>query len=253
MKKFITVIAITGLVTGSAVAGADMTVDIGTAYVFRGSTVADDLVVQPALELSGFGMPTNYGAIAVGVWGSNNDTPSSDSIYETDWYLNYVLPQFVDGLDFYVRYTQYQYSFSVDEKELGLGVDWEVGDFMVGGSANFMLDDRAGTLTEDQKYFDIFGSYELEINENSEVTFGGLIALMFQGDLNSAAGLDDGFNHFELDATYSYALGEMWSLGASVAYIGQLDSNVLPDNPVVPGSVSYDKGLVAFFKVACEM
>jgi len=249
MKKFITVIAITGLVTGSAFAGADMTVDIGTAHVFRGVTIVEDLVIQPGLELNGFGMPTNYGAIAVGVWGStapfNDDTPSYDSIYETDWYLNYTLPKFTEALDLYIRYTQYQYSFAPDEKELGFGAGWELGDFVLGGSLNFMIDDRS-FATEKQKYFDFFADYALEINEKSDVTFGGLIALMFQGDGNSAAGLDDGFNQFELDATYTYALGEMWSLGASLAYIGQLDSNVLPDS-------AYDKGLVAFFKVACEM
>ena len=69
---------------------------------------------------------------------------------------------------------------------------------------------------------------------------------MFQSDGNSATGLDDGFNQYELDAVYTYALDEMWSLGASLAYIGQLDSNVLPDS-------AYDKGLVAFFNVGCEM
>jgi hypothetical protein len=69
---------------------------------------------------------------------------------------------------------------------------------------------------------------------------------MFQGDGNSTLGLDDGFNQFELDAAYTYALGEMWSLGASLAYIGQLDSNVLTD-------AAYDKGLVAFFSVGCDM
>ena len=249
MRKFITAIAITGLVAGSAVAGANMTVDIGTAHVFRGATVIDDLVIQPGLEMSGFGMPTNYGAIAVGAWGStapfNDDTPSYDSIYETDWYLNYTLPQFVKGLDLYVQYTQYQYSFDLDEKEIGLGVGWEIGDFLLGGSANFMIDDR-NPATESQKYFDLFANYALEINEKSEVTFGGLIALMFQGDGNSAAGLDDGFNQYELDAAYTYALTEMWSLGASVAYIGQLDSNVLTD-------AVYDKGLVGFFTVGCDM
>lgn len=249
MKKFIVMTAAVGLVAGSAIAGADLTVDIGTAHIFRGVTVVEDLVVQPGLELNGFGMPTNYGAIAVGAWGStapfNDDTPSYDSIYETDWYLNYTLPKFTEALDLYIQYTQYQYSFNLDEKELNFGLGYELGGFVLGGSANFMIDDR-NPATESQKYFDFFADYALEINEKSEVTFGGLISLMFQGDGNSAAGLDDGFNHFELDAAYTYALGEMWSLGASLAYIGQLDSNVLPD-------AWYDKGLVAFFNVGCEM
>lgn len=249
MKKFIIMTAAVGLVASSAIADATLDIDIGTAHVFRGTTVVEDLVVQPSVELNGFGMSTNYGVIALGVWGStapfNDDTPSFDSVYETDWYINYALPKFTEDLDLYIKYTQYQYSFSPDEKELGLGAAYDLGGFVLGTSLNFMIDDR-NFATEDQTYIDFFADYAMEINEKSEVTFGGLIGLMFQGDGNSAAGLDDGFNQFELDAVYTYQLGEMWNLGASLAYIGQLDSNVLPD-------YAYDKGLVAFFSVGCDM
>ena len=247
MKKVSMLSAAMILVAGSAVAGANLNVDIGSAYVFRGTTVADDLVVQPSLEMYGFGMPAEYGEITVGVWGTtapfNDDTPSLDSIFETDWYIFYSLPEMVERLNIYFGYTQYQYSFSPDEKEIAIGADYELGEFVLGGSLNFMTDDR-NPLTEDQTYIDLFAEYELEINEKSDVVFGALLGLLWQGDGNAALGLDDGFNHYELDAAYSYALGEMWSLGASLAYIGQLDSDVLPDS-------AYDKGLVAFFNVGC--
>lgn len=249
MKMFIIMTVAVGLVASEARAGATLDVDIGTAHVFRGQTVVEDLVIQPSVELSGFGMAEEYGVISLGVWGStspfNDDAVSYDSIYETDWYINYELPKFTEDLGLYIKYTQYQYSFNLDEKELGIGADYDLGGFVLGTSANFMIDDR-NVATEDQVYFDFFADYALEINEKSEVTFGGLLSLMFQGDGNSAAGLDDGFNHYELDAVYSYELSEMWSIGASVAYIGQLDSNVLLD-------AFYDKGLVAFFSVGCEM
>jgi hypothetical protein len=204
--------------------------------------------------MSGFGMPAEYGEITVGVWGStapfNNDTPSLDSIFETDWYIFYSLPELVESLNIYLGYTQYQYSLrpdtlGLDEKEIAVGADYELGEFLLGGSLNFMTDDR-NFATEGQTYVDLFAEYELEINEKSDVVFGALLGLMWQGDGNSSGpnALDDGFNHYELDAVYSYALGEMWSLGASLAYIGQLDSDVLPDS-------AYDKGLVAFFNVGC--
>jgi len=249
MKKFIVGMVSAGLLTTGVFAEASLTVDFATAHIFRGATITDDLVIQPGMELSGFGMNEKYGVFAAGVWGStapfNDDTPSLDSIYETDWYLNYALPQLVEGMDLYIQYTQYQYSFTPDEKELNFGIGYALGDFLLGATANFMIDDR-NLLTENQKYFDFFADYEWEINEKSAVNAGGLIALMFQGDGYSAIGLDDGFNHYELDAAYSYAMSEMWSIGATIGYVGQLDSNVLPD-------AFYDRGLYAMLNLGCEL
>ena len=162
MKKFIIMIAAVGLVASGAIADAKLDVDIATAHVFRGTTIVEDLAVQPAVELNGFGMSTNYGVIALGVWGStapfNDTTPNSfDSIYETHWYINYALPKFTEDLDLYIKYTQYQYSHAtrIDEKELGLGAAYGLGGFVLGASANFMTDDR-NIFTKNQKYFDLW-------------------------------------------------------------------------------------------------
>jgi len=108
-----------------------------------------------------------------------------------------------------------------------------------------MIDDR-NLLTEDQIYLDFFADYALEVSDEVDVNFGGLISYMIQGDGYDTAGLDDGFNHYEIYGAFNYALGEMWSLGASLAYIGQLDDDVLID-------AFYDKGLIAMFSVNCEM
>ena len=267
MRRFVILTAALSLAAGSVFAngdstadsgviGANLAVDIGSAYVYRGVTVIDELVVQPSLELHGFGMPEQYGVIAVGVWGSMapfNDDPGLDydTMFETDWYINYALPQLAEDLDLYLQYTIYQYDVvagGLNEKEISLGAGYALGDFALGGSANFMVDDR-NPFTENQIYVDLFGEYALEINEASEVTFGGLISLIKQGDGNAGAiggNLDDGFNHYELEAAYSYALSEIWSLGASLAYIGQFSSDVLPNS-------AYDKGVVAFFSVGAEM
>jgi hypothetical protein len=252
MKKFIIGMVSAGLLTTGVFAEANLTVDIATAHVFRGTTVVDDLVVMPGMELSGFGMDEKYGIFTLGALGYNapfnEDTPSKDSLYQTDWSLNYGLPQWVENMDLYVQLTTYQYSSQrpkVNETELNLGIGYQLAGFYLGGSANVMVDDK-NLASENQKYFDFFADYLFEINEKSEVTVGALLGLMFQGDGNSTSGLDDGFNQYEFDAAYTYALGEMWSMGASLAYIGQLDSNVLSDE-------AYDRGLVGMFSLGCDL
>ena len=92
MKKvYITIIA-SGLVAAVASAGTSVNVDFATAYVFRGATVVDELVVQPGVEVDGFGIPAEAGSLALGVWG--NAAPFADgydNLTETDWYLVYTL------------------------------------------------------------------------------------------------------------------------------------------------------------------
>ena len=250
MNKFVTAVVATGLVTSSAMAGANLTTDIATAHVFRGATVVDSLVVQPNIELSGFGIPEEAGSLALGAWGStapfDDSTPSFDSIYETDWYLAYTLPALVDGLDLYFGYTQYQYSFALDEKELNFGAGYDLAGFMLGGSANFMIDDR-NNATEGQVYFDFTADYGIEVSEEVEIVVGGLLSYMFQGKGNAGlGGLDDGFNHYELYVASEYALGEMWSIDGSLSYIGQLNSDVLPN-------AAYDVGLLARIGFSCDL
>jgi uncharacterized protein (TIGR02001 family) len=246
MKKIIAVAVASSLAAMTASAGTSASVDIATAYVYRGVTVVDDLVIQPGIEIDGFGMPEEYGNIAIGVWGSTAPfSDTYDNLHETDWYVTYTLPELVSNMNFYVGFTEYMYPVPIGEKEINLGVDYLLGDFLLGASANFMVDDD-NQLTESQKYFDFFADYEIEVSEDADVTVGGLISIMLQGDGNSAVGLDDGFNHAELYGTFTYALSDMWDLGASLAYIFQLDSDVLPN-------ALHDKGLVATFSIGCSM
>ena len=68
MKKIITTTIAAGLVGSVATAGVDVTMDLASAYVFRGITFNDGVVFQPGIEASGLGLPEAYGAVAVGAW-----------------------------------------------------------------------------------------------------------------------------------------------------------------------------------------
>ena len=65
VMKIVDVAAVMVMV-GSALYAADasLSVDVASAYVFRGATFNDGVVVQPGLELGGLG------GLSVGVWGN---------------------------------------------------------------------------------------------------------------------------------------------------------------------------------------
>ena len=247
MKKIIIAAMASCLVATIASAGTSVTVDFASAYVFRGTTLVDDLVVQPGIEVDGFGLKEECGSIAIGVWGSTAPFEDTyDNLHETDWYVVYTLPEIVTNLNLSIGFTEYQYAFGAGEQEINLGAAFALLDALtVGGSVNFMVDDEV-TETEDQIYIDLYADYAIEVSEDMDASVGALVGLMKQGDGNDAAGLDDGFNQFELYGAFSYAINDLWSIGGSLAYIAQLDDNVLTDD-------AHDKGLVAMFSVGCEM
>ena len=252
MKKFIIATAVAALVTGSVMAepqsSAGLTLDFATAHVFRGATVVDELVIQPSVQISGFGMDDKYGEITLGAWGSTapfSDVTGEDNFYETDWYLAYALPEMVEDLDLWIGYTAYQYVLA-QEKELNFGAGYALGDFSFGSTLNFMIDATGISGTEDQIYWDLYADYVIDINEKMSVDIYALLGIMVQqGDINDVA-LSSGINHYELGADLSYELTEAWGLGVGLAYIGQGDSDVLPN-------ASYDKGMLLTFGVGYEM
>jgi len=252
MRKVIVTAVASSLVAMVASAATSVNVDFASAYVFRGITVVDDLVVQPGIEVDGFGLREECGSIALGVWGST--APFEDTynnLHETDWYISYAFPEMVTNLDLSIGFTEYQYAFGAGEQEINLGAAFAVAtNLTLGGSINFMVDNEIAA-TEDQIYLDFYGDYAIEVSEDMDVSIGALISFMKQGDGNDADGLDDGLNHFELTGAFTYALGEMWSLGASLAYIGQLDDDVLPDASAVRSG--HDRELVAMFSLGCDM
>lgn len=243
-KVLITTVSV-GLMVSSVMAGATFSTDFANAHIFRGATASDSFVVQPSVEATGFGMPEEYGSFILGAWGSMAPFDDvQDTMYETDWYLAYALPEFVEKLDLSVGLTEYAYSAGLNERELNLGAGYEVAGFALGASINFMIDDR-NLLTEKQTYLDFSADYGFDISEQLSASAGALVGYMIQGDGNSVF-LDDGLNQIELYGAADYALGEVWSLNASLAYIGQLNDKVLTD-------AAHDVSILALFGVSCEL
>lgn len=245
MKKVITTTMVAGLLVGGAMAEVTTTFDFASAYVFRGVTYNDGPVFQPGIEATGLGVPESWGAVTVGAWGNwdiddYNGALNSSEFSEIDWYASYSLPQFVENLDLFLGYIEYTYpgTFGQADKEVNLGVAYEIAGIGLGYTLNVNVDTR-------QKYsYNLFeASYGLDISEALAASVFGSVAYFTTDAPGGTDGLADG----TLGADLSYALGDVWSVGASLTYIAQLDDQVLTDAVIVNGVpviAGYDVDLV---------
>jgi len=198
-------------------------VDFASAYVFRGVTLNNGLVMQPSAEISGFPLDDKYGSFAVGIWANYdiNDIGGGSEFSELDYYIIYSLP--VEALDIDLSYTEYTYpnGGGSPDREVGLSFGKELGTNGFYSSVSFNY--GVGGAIENDLY--ILGAldYETDLSEklsgSAGITVGYLIS---DGGVN-------GFNDATASAGLSYALNDNWSLSGGLTTIAQLDEAVLSD------------------------
>ena len=229
MKKMITGVAAVAMMMASAVVGVevDLTVDVASAYVFRGVTFNDGVVVQPGMEVA---LP--FG-LSIGAWG-NIDIDDYDGgleknqFSEIDLYASYALP--VDLLDISIGYTEYTYPGAEGkaDREVGLDFGYDLGVAEVGLGVFYGLD---GEIKKDL-YLELSVGTSYEIIDGLELELGAAL-----GYLSPDEG-DSGFSAYSVTAGMSYGL-----VGASVTYFGQIDDEVLTDD-------DYDVEVVGMLSLA---
>lgn len=259
MKNIISKTTVAGMIVamaGTGFAGGEaavqatevsVTMDFASAYVYRGVTLNDGAVFQPGVEVTGFGLGEECGSLTFGVWGNydlEDYAPAgvtSSSFSETDWYASYGLPTFVDGLDLFLGYTEYSYGTGASDKEANMGAGYELAGIGLG----LTWYQGVGGLIGTQSYVELALGYALEFTED----FSGSVDARF-AYLDPSAGTS-GFSDYDIGASLGYALGDVWSIGATLTYIGQGDDAVLADASVL-GGVGYDVELVGVFSVAAS-
>jgi uncharacterized protein (TIGR02001 family) len=221
MKSMITKTVVAGAVAalaGTASAEVSVTADFVSAYVFRGVTLLDGASFQPGIEASGFGLPEEYGAVSAGIWGSADlEGSNADTFQETDYYVSYSLPALVEGVDLFVGYTEYAYAANVSDKEFNAGVGFSVADVALGAAVY----QGVGGEIDTQLYAEFSAGYDLEVSEDVAVSLGANV-----GYLHPESG-ESGFSHYDLTASTSFTLTDVWSIGAFGTYIGHIDEDVL--------------------------
>ena len=242
MKNKQTVLMITAamMIAGTACAAdVSMSVDFASAYVFRGVTFNDGLVMQPGLEVSGFPIPEKWGSLAMGTWANFDiddygNTLDGNEFSEIDYYFSYSLP--VSVVDLSIGYTEYTYpNGGSADRELFVSVGKEVAGLAPSLTVNYGVD---GAI-ESSAY--ILGGldYGMGLSEAISASVGFTV-----GYLVADEG-EDGFNDVTTTLGLSYALGEHWALNGSVSYIAQLDDDVLTDE-------LYDTRVVGMLGLSCD-
>jgi uncharacterized protein (TIGR02001 family) len=248
MKKIIATTMAAGLVASIATAEVSVTADLASAYVFRGVTLSDKASFQPGIEASGFSLPEEYGAVALGAWGAYDLDDSytgamSSTFQETDWYVAYSLPTFVEGVDVSVGFCEYSYGAGSSDEELSLGLGYDLAGIALSATYYQGVGGNIGTSA----YAELGAGYDIEASSNLVVSVGARVGY---ADPESGS---DGFSDYDVSAGVSYALSDSWGIGASVAYIGQIDDEVLGDAVESTGTLGYDVDVVGMLSLSCEM
>lgn len=191
--------------------------DYPSAYVFKGATYNDDIVVQPWAEAT-------IDAVTVGVWANYdmfgyNFTIPDNHISEVDIYASYAVP--VELIDYVFTYNLFHYPDYVDEHEVAVSATCRK---LIGTPCLTAKYGIAGGI-EDDLYLDakVSKSYTLTHKEDTfTLPISALVAYK-----NPSKGAS-GFSHYELSAGLNTKIGEKVTLGYEYTYIGSIDEAVLP-------------------------
>ncbi len=206
-----TAVMTTGLSVMAVEAEITLSLDVASAYVFRGVTFNDGPVLQP-------GMEAEIGDFVIGVWGNIDlDDAGGDlekgQFSEIDVYAAYSLP--VTFMDISIEYCEYTFPGAEGkaERELALvfGLDVPLSPELL---VAYGVD---GGIRKDL-YVELSVGHEMDVKDLFSVELGATI-----GYLRPNEG-DKGFSNYTLTAGATRG-----PLSASVTYVGQIDDDVLTD------------------------
>lgn len=227
MKKIIPIGALATLLTAwsapQAIA-ADVTaaVDVTSAYIWRGLTFNDGIVVQPSIDIASRGFGLN-------VWGNldvddYNDTLDSGEFSEVDLTGSYSFTMGpVDASVGYIEYLFPNGGESTSEIFATTGID-------IGSGFSASLELYYDIDQVDDFYATAGVGYALDINEKFALELGGLVSYVGEDfAIAYAGGSKNGFFNYVLSASLSYAVSDALSAGVNLNYIDSMDDDVLPD------------------------
>ncbi|MBF0102508.1 MAG: MltA-interacting MipA family protein [Desulfobacterales bacterium] len=219
----LTVFCVTFLVSIhiSSAANVMNTLNFNSAYVWRGITFNDGFVAQPSIDVSlnGFG---------VNVWANMdiddyNNTLEEDEFSEIDITLRYGL----DLKPLSINFGCIQYLFPAGAhgtRELYLSVGMNpVENLTTTFNLNYDFDQV------DDFYSNVSIAYNIEVMSklNAGITASGGYA----GN-DASLGTDGGLNDYQLSISSTYSATDSLSFSFFVAYTGNFDDKVLPDQDV---------------------
>ncbi len=214
-KKMIKLVTCTLICVSVAVRAAEVStsLDIASAYVFRGYTLSDSLVLQPGLEVA---LP-----VTIGVWGNlttdDYGADTSGQFTEIDLYASYDIPLGLEPFGLSVGYTEYTYPSTGGggdaDREISLGA---AVDVLLSPSIDIYY--GLDGVVDNVLYIEMGAGHSIAITDDITCDLGLVVAYIDPDEGKS------GFSHANVSASVAYKI-----FSAGITYISQLDDKVLPD------------------------
>ena len=215
------------LMSAGTAFGADATaaVDVNSAYVWRGITFNDGLVVQPSMDVTA-------GDFGFNVWGNldvddYDDTLDKGEFSEIDLTLTYALQAGPVGLT--AGYIEYLFPTTEDggaegTREFFLDAGLEPVDGLSTGITGY-YDCHA---IQDY-YLNAYVGYGISLDSGLSIDCGAAVGYAGEDFAKAYGGTDSGFYDYTLTLGLGYDINDMISVSATVGYTDAIDDDVLPD------------------------
>jgi hypothetical protein len=215
-------------------ADATATIDINSAYVWRGLTFNDGMVIQPSIDVAA------KNGLGINVWGNYDigdydNTLDENEFSEIDLTVSYAFT--VSKLDISIGAIEYTFpttdpngdgtidsgTTATTELYVSLGMPI-IGGLSAGLNIYYDID-----ALDAFSYANLSLSYAYAINDKLNLEAGGSIGYA-GGDFAKAYGGDDGgLYDYNLSLSVGYTISEAWSASAKVTYVNALDDNHLKE------------------------
>ena len=226
MKKcFAALVAVMLVGVGAqSVLAADVTAaaDVNSAYVWRGQTLNDGLVIQPSLDIT-------KGGFGLNIWGNFDvddygDRRESGEFSEVDLTASYVFN--LNTADLAVGYIEYLYPYTGRSDTQGtreiygsLGLPLPIG-FSMALDAYYDFDEI------NDIYINL--GFDYEYNFSQQLSAGAGVSIAYAGDEYCADG-SAGLYDYNFTIFMNFALDEALSTSAFIKYTDSMDDDNLAD------------------------
>ncbi len=238
--------------TPAMAASATAAVDINSAYVWRGQTFNDGMVLQPSIDVAA------DNGLGINVWGNYDiddygGTLDDNEFSEVDLTVSYGFT--VGKLDIGLGAIEYLFpATDADGDGVGTGATAttelyvSLGVPIVGG-LSAAVDAYYDIDAYDELSYATFGlSYAYDITEKMNLEAGGSIAYAGEEFAQAAGGDDGGLYNYTLSLSLGYTMTDAWSVAANFVYVDALDDDnlkevdrggLLDTNSVIGVSLAY--------------
>ncbi|MCS6772134.1 MAG: hypothetical protein NZ740_08945 [Kiritimatiellae bacterium] len=239
-RQFVGMALMSVLLTGAAAAEdlrADASLKASSARIFRGVTLNDGWVLEPAVR--GQWLPFEIGATGFFNLEDYDGAADESEFAEVDWDVAVRIP--VDTPAVAVRYKEYHFP-DLDEENVWreISADGEFGGVPL--SPGILVAYGLDGAIEDSFYSEAGIRHDAALADDVSLRLGARVAYTVPEEGES------GFSHYTLSASVSHGMVEF-----EVAYVGQLDDEVLPDAYIDPDLGVFRYGYDAKFAVTAAL